>query len=90
MKDFKTATDGTGTTSATGKIHFLSTMLHGKSLRKMNILAGQVGSMANRHLKLIQYFSLINALNKKNAQWDAQCENLNISCLGDFPHDWQN
>ena len=32
-KDFKTATDGTGTKSATGKIHFLRTKLHGEYLR---------------------------------------------------------
>ena len=30
MKDFKAVTDGTGTTSAPGKIPFLRTMLRGK------------------------------------------------------------
>ena len=29
MKDFKTETDGTGTTSATGEIQFLCTILQG-------------------------------------------------------------
>ena len=33
IKDFKTATDGTETTSTTGKIHFLHTMLRGEALR---------------------------------------------------------
>ena len=33
MKEFKTATDGTVTTPATVKNHFLRTMLHGYALR---------------------------------------------------------
>ena len=33
MKDFKTATYGTGTTFASGKINFLLSMLRGEALR---------------------------------------------------------
>ena len=70
MKEFKTATNGTGTTSATGKSHFLRTVLHGKSLIELYVLAGQVSSMTNGHLRLINegligHFHPINALNKQ-------------------------
>ena len=68
MNEFKTTTDGTGTTS--GKIHFLRTVLHGKPLIELYVLAGQVGSMINGNLKLINegligYFCPTNALNKQ-------------------------
>ena len=70
MKDFKTATDGTGTTSATGKIQFLYTMLRGEALREFDVLEIQVGSTTNGHLKsikesLIGYFFPINGINKQ-------------------------
>ena len=70
MKDFKTATDGTGTTSATGKIQFLYTMLGGEALREFDVLEIQVGSTTNGHLKsikesLIGYFFPINGINKQ-------------------------
>ena len=70
MNDLKTATDGTGTTSATRKIHFLRTMLRGEALREFDVLAGQVGSMTNGHIKLIKegligYFPPINTLTKQ-------------------------
>ena len=54
MKYFKSATDGTETTSATGKIDLLHTMLHGETLRGFDVLAGQVESTTNGHLKLIK------------------------------------
>ena len=54
IKDFNTATDGMGTTSATGEIQFLRTMLRGEALIEFNILEIQVGSTTNGHLKLIR------------------------------------
>ena len=54
MKAFNTATDGTGTTSATGKIYFLHSMLHGEALREFDILADQVGKTTNGNLMLIK------------------------------------
>ena len=73
MKDFKTATDGKGSMSTTGKIHFLRNMLHGEALREFNVFAGQVGSMTNMHLKLIKegllgYFPPSAHLPIRNAQ----------------------
>ena len=70
MKDFKTATDGTGTTYATRKIQFLCTMFHGGDLIEYGVLASQFGSTTNGHLKLtkdglIGYFPPLNALNKQ-------------------------
>ena len=70
MKDFDNATDGTGTTSATRKVHLLLTILCGEVLREFGVLASQVGSTANDHIKLIKdillgYFPPINALNKQ-------------------------
>ena len=54
MKEFKTTTDRTGTSSATRKTHFLRTMLRGEALRESEFLAGQVVSTTNRYLKLIK------------------------------------
>ena len=70
MKDFDNATDGTGTTSATRKVHLLLTILCGEVIREFGVLASQVGSTANNHLKLLKeillgYFPPINALNKQ-------------------------
>ena len=70
MKEFKTATDGAGITSATRKPHFLRTMLHGEALKRFNFLAGQVGSTTNGYLNLIKeillgYFPPINTLTKQ-------------------------
>ena len=72
MKDFKTATDGTGTMSATVKTNFLRTMLRGEALREFNALAYQVGSTTKDHLKLIKevlhrYFSPSTYLTSRNA-----------------------
>ena len=69
MNDSKTVTDGTGTTSYTGKIHFLNTMLRREALREFNNLVGQVGNTNNGNIKLIKeillgYFTPINALTK--------------------------
>ena len=69
MKDFKTSTDGTGTTSATRKIKFLHTMLHGEALREFNITTSKLCNTTNGNLKLIKevllsYFNPLNKLNK--------------------------
>ena len=70
MKDFKTATDGTGTTSATRKVQLLRTMLHGEALREFDAIASQAASTTNGLLKfskegLLSYFYPINALNNQ-------------------------
>ena len=54
MKDFNTMIDGTETTSATKKIHFLCTMLCGEALREFNNLEGQVAGTTNFYLKFIK------------------------------------
>ena len=71
MKYFKTATDGMGTTSAPGNIQFLRTMLRMCALKEFDVIASQVGSTTNGHLKhikegLISYFPTppLNSLNK--------------------------
>ena len=70
VKDFKTATDVTGTMSTTGKIQFLGTILRREALGEFDVLAGQVGSTTNGDFKLIKEvlpsFFFINALNKQN------------------------
>ena len=70
MKYSKTASEWTGTISAYKKTCFICTMLRGEALREFDVLAGQVGSMTNGHLKLIKegllrYFPPINALTKQ-------------------------
>ena len=69
MKDFKTGFDGTGTSSAQGGIKFLRTMLCVESLKEFDVIAGQIGSTNNAHLKqikegLFNYSPPPNALNK--------------------------
>ena len=54
MKDFKTGTDRTGTTSAPGRIQFLRTMLHREALREFDVIKIQVGSTTNIQLKQIK------------------------------------
>ena len=54
MKDFKTGTDRTGTTSTTGENQFLRTILCGEDLREFDVLASQVGGITNVHLKLVK------------------------------------
>ena len=53
-KGFKTAVDGTGTTSATGKFQFLRIMLRREALREFDVISGQVESTNNTHLKKIK------------------------------------
>ena len=69
IKDFKPATDGTVTMSATVKIQFVHTMLCREAIREFDILVGQVRITTNGNLNLIKesllrYFLPINALNK--------------------------
>ena len=71
IKDFKTATDGTGTTSVTGKIQFLRNMLRREAPREFNDLAGQVAVTTITHLKFIKERLLwqnppVNSLTKQN------------------------
>ena len=54
MKDFKTGTDGTGTTSAPENIQFLRKMLRGETLWEFDVIASQVGITTNVHLKQIK------------------------------------
>ena len=92
MKYFKTTTDGTRTTSATENIQFLRMMLHGESLREIDIIASQFGSTTNGYLNLIKegllnYFPTINALNKHKRAMRRAMRNLNISCSRYFMHE---
>ena len=48
-KDFKTAVDGTGTTSVTGENQFLRTILRREALSEFDVIAGQVGSTNNTY-----------------------------------------
>ena len=62
--------NGTGTTSVSGTIKYIRTMLHGESLREFDELASQNNGMASYHLKhitdsLLGYIPPINALSKK-------------------------
>ena len=91
MKYFKTATDGTRTTSATKNIQFLR-MLRRESLREIDIIASQFGSTTNGYLNLIKegllsYFPPINALNKHKRAMRRAMRNLNISCSRYFMHE---
>ena len=70
MKDFRTGIDGTGTNSASVKIQFLCTMLYGEPLREFDVIANQVGSTINAHLKqikegLLGYLFPLNMINKQ-------------------------
>ena len=58
MKDFKTDIDRTGTTSVSGKIQFLRTMLRGEDLREFYVIPNQVGSTTNEQLKKIKVTTL--------------------------------
>ena len=73
MNNFKTATDRTGTTSATRKIHFLRTMVHREYLIEFDDLVGQAGSTTNGHINptkegLIGYFPPIKSLTKQKRE----------------------
>ena len=70
MKEFKTSVDRTGTTSTTVKIQCLRTILRGGALKEFDVIAGQVGSKNNTHLKqikevLLSYIFPISAINKQ-------------------------
>ena len=53
MNNFKTAVDGTGTTSVAGKINYLRTLLHGESLQEFDKLEIHNTVTKNKHLILI-------------------------------------
>ena len=54
MKIFKTAIDGTGTTTVVGRIHYLHNLLRGEALKVFDELAIQVTGMTNAHLNFIK------------------------------------
>ena len=80
IKNFKIAVDGTGTTTAAGKIHYLLTLLRRESLREFDKLSSQNAGTNVAHLKFIQegllsYFFLINAVSKqKRAMRRTMCK----------------
>ena len=73
MNNFKTAIDGTGTTTATIRINYIRTLIHGESPIEFDELASQFTGTTNAHLNLIKEvllgcFPSINALsNQKRA-----------------------
>ena len=52
--NFKSEIDGTGTTSAPGRINYLLTMLHGESLQEFDELASQINGTTNANLNFIK------------------------------------
>ena len=54
MKRIKTSIDGAGTTSVSGRITYIQTMLREESIQKIDDLASQNNGMANAHSKFIQ------------------------------------
>ena len=69
LRNFKIWIDGTGTTTPSGRINYVRTMLRGKALRKFDEKQSQYGGATNNHLKIIQEdlledFFLMNALSK--------------------------
>ena len=71
LKNFKIATDGPRTTTPSGRINYLGTMLHVRALRIFDELQSQYGCLTNNYLKLIQevlleYFFPINSLSRQN------------------------
>ena len=84
MKDLKTGIDRTGTTPATRKIQFQSTILYREAMRKFDIIIDQVGSTNNTNLKQIKEDVLRNplpfdALNKqKRAMRQARRKPLDL------------
>ena len=53
VKNFNTAINGTGTTSAAGKINDISTILCGEQHREFDKLASQNNGTINAHLNFI-------------------------------------
>ena len=71
MNNLKRAVHRTGNKTAAGKINYIRTLLHGKSLWEFDELASQNAGTKNSHLKFIQegllrYYFPINALSKQN------------------------
>ena len=54
MNNFKILVDGTGTTTAVGKINYVRTILRGGALRYFDKLTSQNAGTKNSHLKFIQ------------------------------------
>ena len=73
LKNFKITIDGTGTSTLSGRISYLHTILRGQRLREFDKLQSHYGGPTNNHLNLIQevlleYFFPINSLsNQKRA-----------------------
>ena len=70
MNNFKTAVDGSGTMSATGKINYLRTLIHGEEIQEFDELTSQNTGTSNAHLNFIKegllgHFFQINALSKQ-------------------------
>ena len=81
MKNFKRAVDGTGNTTAAGKINYLHTLLNGGSLRAFDELASPNAGTKNAHLKFIQegllgYFFRLTPLPSRSAWCVVQCVNF--------------
>ena len=54
LKNFKTTTDGTETTSAPVRIHYLHVLLRVETLSELKYLASQVTGMTNTNLNFIK------------------------------------
>ena len=70
LKSFRIAVNGTWTTSVSGSIEYLRTVLHGEAIIYFDELASQNNGMANAYLKhimegLLGYFPPINSPSKK-------------------------
>ena len=81
MKKFKTATDGTVTTSATRKIQLLCTMLLGEAPREFDDLVNQVGSTTSRHIKFIKEVLLGYFFHQHTYQAETRDETCNTKTL---------
>ena len=70
INNFNVSIDVIGTTSPSGRINYMHTMLHSKALTELNKPASQNHGTINIHLKhitdgLLGYLFLINYLSKK-------------------------
>ena len=54
LKDFKKAIDGTGTTTVSGRINYVCTILRREVLREFENMESQKNGTNNTHLKAIQ------------------------------------
>ena len=79
MKNFKNEIIGTETTTVTGIINYLRTILRGEAIWEFDELKSQVTGTTNTQINfikecLLEYFS-VKALTKQNhAMWLAMCE----------------